>query len=309
MLPKYIWYERIGDYYIPVLTLSSEEQRPIGKWGRMHRDYIKEHRPILFNDLILSGHLWVYLVDLNEQAQERLDTIMEQMKAADGVTEELKRTHQMEWVQRCNNIHNRAEEIILHEMIYCGRMIMTNRKLTRSFDSVKKIFLKIVIGVVLACILFVCFLYTNNEIGVTSSKLEADIRSSQKIKDDWTVDGSVSSTMAAYISYPQDLSDHSFSVYVNRPGLSFGYFFRGGGTLSGIQRGIVEFTVEGYNERAFISMNQQQVQQLEIDDGNTIQVVDIDRNKPFAIVLPINAGNITFYDVNRNTVEYWNNPL
>ena len=126
MLPKYIWYERIGDYYIPVLTLSSEEQRPIGKWGRMHRDYIKEHRPILFNDLILSGHLWVYLVDLNEQAQERLDTIMEQMKAVEGVTEELKRTCQMEWVQRCNNIHNRAEEIILHEMIYCGRMIMTN---------------------------------------------------------------------------------------------------------------------------------------------------------------------------------------
>lgn len=126
MLPKYIWYERIGDYYIPVLTLSSEEQRPIGKWGRMHRDYIKEHRPILFNDLILSGHLWVYLVDLNEQAQERLDTIMEQMKIAEGVTEKLKRTCQMEWVQRCNNIHNRAEEIILHEMIYCGRMIMTN---------------------------------------------------------------------------------------------------------------------------------------------------------------------------------------
>ena len=126
MLPKYIWDERIGDYYIPVLTLSSEEQRPIGKWGRMHRDYIKEHRPILFNDLILSGHLWVYLVDLNEQAQERLDTIMEQMKIAEGVTEELKRTCQMEWVQRCNNIHNQAEEIILHEMIYCGRMIMTN---------------------------------------------------------------------------------------------------------------------------------------------------------------------------------------
>ncbi|MBS7060287.1 MAG: TnpV protein [Faecalibacterium prausnitzii] len=113
-----LWYERIGDYYIPVLTLSTEEQCPIGKWGRMHRDYIKEHRPILFNDLILSGHLWVYLVDLNEQAQERLDTIMEQMKAAEGVTEELKRTQQMEWVRRCNNIHNRAEEIILQEMIY-----------------------------------------------------------------------------------------------------------------------------------------------------------------------------------------------
>lgn len=173
----------------------------------------------------------------------------------------------------------------------------------------KKIVLKTVIGILLACSLFVGFLYVSSDIGIASGNLETDIRSSQKIKEDWAVDGSVSDTMAAYISYPQDMSDHTFSVYVNRPGLSFGYFFRGGGTLSGIQRGIVEFTVEGYNERAFISMNQQQVQQLEIDDGNTIQVVDIDRNKPFAIVLPINAGNITFYDVNRNTVEYWNNPL
>ena len=67
---------------------------------------------------ILTGELWTYLADLNEQAQERLDTIMEQMKATEGVTEELKRTQQMEWVQRCNNIHNRAEEIVLHEMIY-----------------------------------------------------------------------------------------------------------------------------------------------------------------------------------------------
>ena len=173
----------------------------------------------------------------------------------------------------------------------------------------KNRFLKIVIGIVFVCILFVGYLYANNDIGVISTNLEADIRSSQKIKDDWTLDGSVSNTMAAYISYPQDKSAHTFSVYVNRPGLSFGYFFRGGGNLSEVQRGIVEFTVEGYNERAFISMNQQQVQQLEIDDGNAIQVIDIDSNKPFAIVLPINAGKITFYDVNRNTVEYWNNPL
>lgn len=173
----------------------------------------------------------------------------------------------------------------------------------------KNRFLKIVIGIVFVCILFVGYLYANNDIGVTSTNLEADIRSSQKIKDDWTLDGSVSNTMAAYISYPQDMSDHTFSVYVKHPGLSFGYFFRGGGNISEVQRGIVEFTVEGYNERAFISMNQQQVQQLEIDDGNAIQVIDIDSNKPFVIVLSINAGKITFYDVNRNTVEYWNNPL
>ena len=60
-----LWYELIGDYYIPALTLPSEEQRPIGKWGRMHRDYLRDHRPILFNDLILSGQLWTYLADLN----------------------------------------------------------------------------------------------------------------------------------------------------------------------------------------------------------------------------------------------------
>ena len=113
-----LWYELIGDYYIPVLTLSSEEQRPCGKWGRMHRDYLKEHRPILFNDLILSGQLWTYLADLNNQAQERLSLIIEQMKASEGVTEELKAANQMAWVGAMNSIRSRAEEIILREMIY-----------------------------------------------------------------------------------------------------------------------------------------------------------------------------------------------
>lgn len=113
-----LWYELIGDYYIPVLTLSSDEQRPIGKWGRMHRDYIKEHRSILFNDLVLSGQLWTYLADLNEQAQERLSLIVEQMKATEGVTEEMKAADQMAWVGAMNSIRNRAEEIILREMIY-----------------------------------------------------------------------------------------------------------------------------------------------------------------------------------------------
>ena len=113
-----LWYELIGDYYIPVLTLSSEEQRPIGKWGRMHRDYLKEHRPILYNDLILSGQFWTYLADLNEQAQERLSLIIEQMKATEGVTEEIKAADQMVWVSAMNSIRNRAEEIILRELIY-----------------------------------------------------------------------------------------------------------------------------------------------------------------------------------------------
>lgn len=113
-----LWYERIGDYYIPVFSLSSEEQRPIGKWGRMHREYLREHRPILFNDLILSSQLWTYLADLNEQAQEHLSLIIEQMKASEGVTEELKTADQMAWVGAMSSIRNRAEEIILREMIY-----------------------------------------------------------------------------------------------------------------------------------------------------------------------------------------------
>ena len=110
-------YTLIEDYYIPDLNLP-EEHRPIGKYGRMHREYLREVHQVKLNTLTLTGELWTYLADLNEQAQERLDTIMEQMKATEGVTEELKRTCQMEWVQRCNHIHNRAEEIILHEMIY-----------------------------------------------------------------------------------------------------------------------------------------------------------------------------------------------
>ena len=113
-----LWYALIGDYYIPVLTLSSEEQRPIGKWGRMHRDYIKEHRPILFTDLVLSGQLWTYLADLNEQAQGRLELIIEQMKASEDVTERMKQHDQMAWVGAMNSIRNRAEEIILRELIY-----------------------------------------------------------------------------------------------------------------------------------------------------------------------------------------------
>lgn len=173
----------------------------------------------------------------------------------------------------------------------------------------KQRFGKIMLGILLVCIIFTGFLYINNDIGVAESDLEADMRTSQKIMDDWIVEGSVADTIAAYISYPQDKTDHTFSVYVNRPGLSFGYFFRGGGDIVAVEEYIAEYTVEGYNERAFISMNKQKVKYLEVDDGNSVQVIDIDSNRPFALVLPVNAGNITFYDENGNKVEYCNHPL
>ena len=112
-----IQYIRVGDYFIPDLMLP-EESRPIGKWGRMHREYLREHKPIQYNCLLLSGELRTYLADLNEQAQDGLERMIDQMKMAEGVTEELKAADPMAWVGAVNNIRNRAEEIILQELIY-----------------------------------------------------------------------------------------------------------------------------------------------------------------------------------------------
>ena len=110
-------YVLAGDYYIPDLKLPKEE-RTIGKYGRMHRDYLKEHKPMRFNDLVLEGQLWTYLADLNEQAQSRLQLIIRQMQEAESVTDELKENDQMAWIKAMNSIHNWAEEIVLRELIY-----------------------------------------------------------------------------------------------------------------------------------------------------------------------------------------------
>ena len=110
-------YTLVGDYFLPNLALT-EEHRPIGKWGRLHREFLKTEHTILFESLILSGRLWTYLADLNEQAQERILLITEQMKASEGVTEDLKASDPMAWVGAMNSIRNRAEEIVLHELIY-----------------------------------------------------------------------------------------------------------------------------------------------------------------------------------------------
>lgn len=111
-----IEYKRTGDCYIPVLELP-EEERSIGKYGRMHRDYLEEHNPMMFNDLVLTGRLWTYLAELNEQAQSRLQMIIRQMQEAENVTDELKEHDQMAWVGAMNSIRNRAEEIVVREMI------------------------------------------------------------------------------------------------------------------------------------------------------------------------------------------------
>ena len=117
MVSNGIEYVRVGDYYIPDLKLPSEE-RLIGKYGRMHRDYLREHNPVMFDDLVLTGRLWTYLADLNEQAENRLQLMIQRMQEAEAVTEALKASDQLAWVQAMNSIRSRAEEILREELIF-----------------------------------------------------------------------------------------------------------------------------------------------------------------------------------------------
>ena len=113
-----ISYTLHGEYYLPNIVLSSADERAIGKWGWMHKKYLKENRPILYTDLVLKDKLYSYLADLNEQAEERLERMITDMKRKEGVTEALKASDQLEWVRRMNGIRNRAEEIITTELIF-----------------------------------------------------------------------------------------------------------------------------------------------------------------------------------------------
>ena len=110
-------YVLVGDYYLPVLSLP-EETRPIGCWGMLRKEYLKEHKSGMYSCLLLTARLDSHLADVNEQAQERYEVIEAQMRSAEGVTEELKVQNPMEWVRQCNNIRNRVQEIVLSELVY-----------------------------------------------------------------------------------------------------------------------------------------------------------------------------------------------
>ena len=114
-----ISYSRCGDYLIPNLVLPEEEQQPIGKYGRMRKRYLKDHRPVMYSNLLLSGKLYQHLYEIDQACTDRNELITQQMKVQEGVTEALKAVDQMEWIRRMNSIQNRAEEIVLHELVYC----------------------------------------------------------------------------------------------------------------------------------------------------------------------------------------------
>ena len=113
-----LWYELQGDHYIPCLKLPDEEQRPIGIWGQRHLRYLRQHRKALYTELKITGKLDSYLADLNEQAESMFLELVKQFAAREGVTEQLKDQDQMLWVQRMNNIRDRVNEIVNHDLIF-----------------------------------------------------------------------------------------------------------------------------------------------------------------------------------------------
>lgn len=111
-------YTLVNDHYLPNLTVAAPAEHPTGRWGRLHKMYLKAQHPVRYNQLLLSGELGNYLAKLDKQAEEQLALIVRQMREAEGVTEARKAANQLDWVRRMNNIRNRAEEIIVSELIF-----------------------------------------------------------------------------------------------------------------------------------------------------------------------------------------------
>ncbi len=112
-------YTKVGDYFLPNLKIDEPEQQAIGKYGRMRKRYLKEYRRVLYSNLLVADKLDQHLAEIDKACEERMELLTSQMAKWEGVTEALKAADQMEWVRRMNSIRNRAEEIVLHERVYC----------------------------------------------------------------------------------------------------------------------------------------------------------------------------------------------
>ena len=114
-----ITYRQVADYMIPNLTLPPEETAiTLGEWGMMHKSYLEKHKKVLFSLLLGQGKLYQHCAEVEKQAQEMFDTLIEQIKESEGVTEQLKEENQLEWVSRMQNIEARAREVVCNELIY-----------------------------------------------------------------------------------------------------------------------------------------------------------------------------------------------
>ena len=111
-------YTQVGDVLLPNLSIGEDGQQPIGKYGRMRKHYLKEQHPVLYSELLLSGKLYPHLLEIDEACDGRMELLTCRLAEQEGVTEALKAADQMEWVRRMNSIRNRAEEIVLKELVF-----------------------------------------------------------------------------------------------------------------------------------------------------------------------------------------------
>lgn len=111
-------YSTVGEYLIPDLIMDPQPDGDIGVWGWRRKLFLKEHRQVRYNGMLLKGTLTQHLIDINEEAMDMRERLVKQFQKAEGVTEDLKRRNQMAWVGAMNSIYNRVDEIILHDLIY-----------------------------------------------------------------------------------------------------------------------------------------------------------------------------------------------
>ena len=157
-------------------------------------------------------------------------------------------------------------------------------------------FKKYIIGILSTFFLLFMLVISQENIGVSKNNMENDARKGHEIPEEWLTEKDVNNYLGALLFYSEDLSDFTFSIYQNRPGLSFGYFFRLGGGAPEISDGILKVNSNGYGD-IFLSLNKVQVSRIEIYDGENRKEILIENIKPFVVIIPANSGEIKFYDI------------
>ena len=156
---------------------------------------------------------------------------------------------------------------------------------------------KYIIGIIIILALIFLILISQGNIGISKNNMENNARKDQKIQENWMTASSINDDLGAFLFYDEDLSHSTFSIYIKRDGISFGYFFRYGGGVPGISENICRFKSDGKGS-IFLSLNKIKVAKIEIDNGlQPSEVIPIDSNKPFSIIIPENVGEIRIYDV------------
>jgi len=160
---------------------------------------------------------------------------------------------------------------------------------------------KIILGITAVLLVVLAGAYFTNAFGIPANHIEREARKSRTIGDAWGVSQSINDGLCALIFYNETLDDYTYSIYINRDGLSFGYFFRMGGSSMEVEQGIqtFDFDIKG---KAFISMNKAGIANITLDNDVSVTQIDVDPKKPFAVVVPVNCGEITFFDAGGEVV-------